>query len=67
MSYSAKHFSLSLPKGEGQDDVSALLRHLAKNLDEMKGIEILDIVFHGKTDGEGEDWPTFTVYYDGEL
>ena len=57
------HFALSLPKGEGQNDIAALLRHLANNIEEIKNIEVSDIVFHNEIDDDGQDWPHFTVYY----
>lgn len=61
--YVINHFSLSLPNGEGQGNVPELLRHLAAQLDTMKGAEIMDITFHPENDENGNDWPSFTVYY----
>lgn len=59
-----KHFSLSLPIGPDQDNVSDLLRYLAKELEKLdKKVEILDIVFHDEIDQDGKNWPSFTVYY----
>lgn len=64
-SYKVYHFGLALPSGEGQDNVPDLLRHLAGTLDKMdENIEILDIVFSNEIDSDGNDSPSFTVYYD---
>jgi len=62
--YTAKHFSLSLPHKEGQDNVTNLLRHLANQLDKDSITDISDIVFHNESDDDGVSWPNFTVYYD---
>lgn len=63
--HSCYNFSLGLPAGEAQDNVSILLKHLAKSLDNMaEKIEIQDIVFSNKeTDENGLGWPHFTIYY----
>jgi len=61
--YTINHFSLSLGRGEGQDNVAALLRHLANQLDEDSVTDISDIVFHNEVDEDGNFRPHFTVYY----
>jgi hypothetical protein len=61
--YTILHFSLTLPKGEGQSDIAALLRHLANKIEEVKNINVSDIVFHNEIDDDGQDRPHFTVYY----
>lgn len=63
MSHTTKHFSLSLPQGEGQDNIPDLLRHLAKTIEDEQTINIRDIVFHNEIDSEGNEWPHFTIYY----
>ncbi|MDB5168993.1 MAG: hypothetical protein JWO41_349 [Candidatus Saccharibacteria bacterium] len=60
--YPAKHFSLSLPRGEGQDNIPELLKQLAKELEAVDGMEVMDIVFRNEIDEDGVDWPSFTVY-----
>lgn len=64
MEYRTNHFSISLPAGDGQDSVPALLRHLAAALEERGQLEVRDIVFHSDVDQNGVDWPFLTVYYD---
>lgn len=64
--YTSKHFSLSLPRGDGQSNVADLLRHLAKELDESAPLKILDIVFQSEMDDDGNEWPSFTVYVANE-
>jgi len=62
--YTVNHFSLNLPVGKGQDNVSNLLRHLASTIEaEGEPIEVQDIVFHNDVDQDGNDLPVFTVYY----
>lgn len=64
MSYDCQHFSIALPKGRGQDNIPNLLRHLANALEAEGSIEVMDLVFHGnESDENGEEWPTFTVYF----
>ncbi len=64
MQYNCHYFSVSLPTGEGQDDVPRLLEHLARNIREKGGIDILDIVFsNDELDDNARWWPNFTVYY----
>lgn len=61
--YQVNHFSLSLPKGDGQANVPKLLLHLANALKEYDDISILDIVFHGDVYVDNELYPQITVYY----
>lgn len=62
--YMAKHFALSLPKGANQDNVSRLLAHLSETLTkEFPDADIMDITFHDEIDGDGNSWPSFSVYY----
>lgn len=64
MSYDCQHFSLSLPKGRGQESIPNLLRHLANTLEKEGSIEVMDIVFHNEEiDENGVEWPNFTVYF----
>ncbi len=60
------HFALANPKGEGQDDVAALLRRVADAIRTHGDIHVHDITFHDELDDEGESWPTMTVYYERE-
>lgn len=61
--YTCYHFSVSLPAGEGQDNVPNLLKHLAATLEDYDYESIQDVVFHDETDERGESYPSFTVYY----
>lgn len=58
-----EHFSISLPKSEGNKTISKLLRHLANNLDDYKDIYVRDIVLHNEVDDDGELYPYITVYF----
>lgn len=62
MTYTTNHFSLNLPQGTSQDNIPALLRRLADNIEKMVALEIRDITFHGTQDNDGNEWPYFTVY-----
>jgi hypothetical protein len=44
--------------------VPALLRHVAATLEREGNVDIRDIVFHNELDRNGEEWPSFTVYFD---
>jgi hypothetical protein len=62
--FTINHFSLGLPAGEGQSDVMQLLRHLATTIESMEEkIEVQDLVFTNHLDNDGQDWPSFTIYY----
>ncbi len=62
--YTAKHFALSLPKGDNQDDVPRLLVHLSETLTkEFPDADIMDIAFHDEIDDDGKSWPSFSIYY----
>lgn len=61
--YGIKHFSISLPKGANQDDIPVLLNHMSKTISHMGNIDIQDITFSNEIDEDGNDWPSFTVYY----
>lgn len=56
------HFSQANPKGDGQDDVPALLRRIADTLDDIPGAEVFDLVLHNQITADG-DWYDVTVYY----
>ena len=53
--YTIKHFSLSMPKGEQQSSVPALLRRLAEAVEAKGEIEIMDITFTMELDKNGDD------------
>jgi hypothetical protein len=57
------HFSLANPKGEGQDDVAALLNRVADTIRSRGSVRVQDITFHDEIDEDGEHAPTMTVYY----
>ena len=63
--YECYSFSLSLPAGEGQNNIANLLNHLAKTLKhDYPGIEIQDIVFsNDEIDDNNIELPNFTIYY----
>jgi hypothetical protein len=64
-SWTLHSFSLSNPKGRGQDDVPKLLRRVAAQLEAEGAVEVQDIVFHYETD-KGKEWPSMTVYFNAE-
>ena len=55
-------FSQSLPLGDNQGNVPALMRHVAKTIETLGEVDILDIIMHSDIENS-EDWPSFTVYY----
>lgn len=57
-------FSQSQPLGsKKQESVSALLRRVAKSIDELGDVAVQDVVLHIEMDKAGRDWPSMTVYY----
>ncbi len=60
--WTAKHFSQANPKGRGQDQVPRLLRRVAKTIDELGEVRVVDLVMHNDVTEDG-DWPSITVYY----
>jgi hypothetical protein len=58
-------FSLSNPKGRGQEDVAKLLRRVAAQLEAEGAVEVRDIVFHSEV-AKGKEWPSMTVYFHAE-
>lgn len=64
--WTAEHFSQSNGRGgksRKQQSVSALLRRVAKSLDELGDVQVQDVVFHMEIDEDGRDSPMMTVYY----
>jgi hypothetical protein len=62
--WSCEHFSLSLPAGEGQDDVPTLLRAVADQIERYAPTEVQDIVLDLNAMSEdGTGWPSATVYF----
>ena len=57
------HFSQANPKGEGQDDVAALLNRVAHTIRSHGAIRVQDITFHDEIDDKGDHAPAMTVYY----
>jgi len=60
--WTISHFSQSNPKGDGQGDVSSLLRRVADSIDELGDVQIEDITFSSAID-DGEDDLAITVYF----
>jgi hypothetical protein len=58
----AQHVALSNPRGRGQDDVPRLLRRLAKMIDGLGDVQVLDLLMHIEITEDGP-WPAITVYY----
>jgi hypothetical protein len=61
-SWTAKHFSLANPLGQGQGDVPLLLRRVAEAIEAFGAAVILDLVLHTEVNEFG-DWPSITVYF----
>jgi hypothetical protein len=59
----AFHFSQSNPSGKDQENVPALLRRVADTLEEMKIVDVFDIIMHTDVNADG-NWHSLTVYYD---
>jgi hypothetical protein len=63
-SWTAEHFAQNLPAGPGQDDVPALLRHVADTLESYGQLDVQDLVLHGHHEiTEHGAWPSVTVYF----
>ena len=60
--WTARHFSLANPLGDGQGDVPLLLRRVADELEERGAIVIQDLVLHIEVNEFG-NWPSITVYF----
>jgi len=63
--WTTHHFALSNPSGDGQGDVSKLLRSLADSLDALGDVQVGDITFTSIPTADEDDL-TFTVYYERE-
>ena len=63
--WSLHSFSLSNPRGRGQDDVPKLLKRVAAQLEAEGAVEVQDIVFHYEAE-KGKQWPSMTVYFHAE-
>ena len=61
--WTVEHFSQANPAGPGQGSVPGFLRRLADSVEALGPVEVQDIAFHMELDGEGEDWPSATVYF----
>src|SRR5690242_12643128 len=60
------HFTVSPPRGPGQDDVSTLLRQVADTLDALGAVTVHDITFHVDMTEDGS-WPLMSVYYEVDV
>lgn len=56
------HFSLTNPKGRRQGDLPLLLRRVAKEIEQIDGAEVQDLVMHSEITHRGP-WYSLTVYY----
>ena len=63
--WSVLHFSQSNPDGPGQGDVPALLRRVAKTIEDLGDVDVQDITFHSEVTAEEDDL-TMTVYHHGQ-
>jgi hypothetical protein len=63
--WTANHFSQANPRGPGQEDVPALLRHVAETIAALGEVRILDIVMHNDVTTDG-NWPSIVVYFKRE-
>jgi hypothetical protein len=61
-SWTAEHFSLANPRGQGQGNVPLLLRNVADAIQGLGAVEIQDLVLHTEVNEFG-DWPSITVYF----
>jgi len=61
-SWTVRYFSQSNPEGPDQGDVPALLRLMARSIEEFDGIEVQDLVFETENTEDGP-WPVLTVYF----
>lgn len=60
--WTASHFSQANPRGRGQDHVARLLRRVARTIDELGDVRVVDLVMHNEVTEDG-NWPSITVYY----
>jgi hypothetical protein len=61
--WTVNHFSQSNGDGRHQDDVPRLLRRVAKTIDGLGPVEIMDITFGTELTADGERHHHLTVYY----
>jgi hypothetical protein len=59
-------FTITNDPGPAQDDVAALLRRVADELDALGAVGVRDITFHVDVSGD-ETWPSMTVYYEVDV
>ncbi|MEV4480871.1 hypothetical protein [Micromonospora coxensis] len=60
------HYSIGLPLGEGQDDVPALLRHVAKSIEDLAehgAVDVAGLMYSNDEVNEYGQWPRVTVFY----
>src|SRR5262245_54941885 len=57
-----RHFSQANPAGPKQNDVPALLRRVAKSVEELGEVGVQDIVFRTEVTEDGP-WHSLTVYF----
>ena len=60
--WTSRHFSQANPKGPGQGDVPALLRRVARTIEDLGDIDVLDIIMHTEVTEDG-DRHNLTVYF----
>jgi hypothetical protein len=61
-SWTAEHFSLANPLGQGQGDVPLLLRRVAEVIEAFGEVEIQDLLLHTEVNEFG-NWHSVTVYF----
>jgi hypothetical protein len=61
-SWTAEHFSLANPLGQGQGDVPLLLRRAAAAIEAIGDVRILDLMLHTEVNEFG-NWPSVTIYF----
>ncbi|MEU4477080.1 hypothetical protein AB0F68_03280 [Micromonospora sp. NPDC023966] len=60
------YYSIGLPLGEGQDDVPALLRHVAKSIEDLAEhgtVDVAGLMYSNDEVNEYGEWPCVTVFY----
>jgi hypothetical protein len=61
--YTLAHFSMSNGEVRDPNDVAGLLREVAKNIERLGDIQVVDIAFHMSVLWRDEQDPNMTVYY----
>ena len=62
-SWTVNHFSQANPRGPGQGDVPALLRTVARSIEDLGPVTVQDLILHNEITEDG-DWYSVTVYFE---